>query len=36
MALRQPGSLSSNDPFRDEVLVDISNISVTDYSLEDC
>ncbi|KAF5094898.1 hypothetical protein D0Z00_003354 [Geotrichum galactomycetum] len=34
MALRQPGSLSSNDPFRDEVLVDISNISVTDYLLK--
>lgn len=34
MALRQPGSLSSNDPFRDEVLVDISHTSVTDYLLK--
>lgn len=34
MSLRQPGSISSTDPFRDEVIVDISHTSVTDYLLK--
>lgn len=34
MSLRQPGSISATDPFKDEVLVDMSHISVTDYLLK--
>jgi gamma-tubulin complex component 2 len=34
MSLRQPGSISSTDPFKDEVIVDMTHTSVTDYLLK--
>lgn len=34
MSLRQPGSISSTDPFRDEVMIDISHTSATEYLLK--
>lgn len=34
MSLRQPGSISSADPFKDEVIVDMTHTSVTDYLLK--
>jgi gamma-tubulin complex component 2 len=34
MALRQPGSISSEDPFKDEVIVSMSHTSVTEYLLK--
>lgn len=34
MSLRQPGSISSNDPFKEDVIVDITHTSVTDYLLK--
>lgn len=33
MSLRQPGSISSIDPFKEEVLVTMNHTSVTDYLL---
>lgn len=34
MSLRQPGSISSVDPFKEDVIVDIAHTSVTDYLLK--
>lgn len=34
MSLRQPGSISSIDPFKEDVIVDIAHTSVTDYLLK--
>ncbi|ANB13065.1 Spc97p [Sugiyamaella lignohabitans] len=34
MALRQPGSISSEDPFKDEVIVTMSHKSLTEYLLQ--
>ncbi|CAN6609321.1 spindle pole body component Spc97p [Trichomonascus vanleenenianus] len=34
MSLRQPGSISATDPFKDEVQVDLTHTSVTDYLLK--
>lgn len=34
MALRQPGSISSEDPFKEEVLVSLSHVSVSEYLLQ--
>lgn len=34
MSLRQPGSISSIDPFKEDVIVDITHTSVTDYLLK--
>lgn len=34
MALRQPGSSSSNDPFKEDVYIELVNTSVTDYLLK--